>query len=134
MFRDKRSGFSWTASNIRIWSVVSQEYVVLLKTDLGYSQAGTYLGDDHKQYFSGDAALKAGGKDNTMNQFEVKVSREIIKRHMTTHRISSQAKSTKKAASLRRQSLDDEWTRFGHPATDRRRPRWISPAQEGPNP
>jgi len=34
--------------------------------------AGTYLGDDHKEYFSGDAALKAGGTDNTMNQFEVK--------------------------------------------------------------
>jgi len=34
--------------------------------------AGTYLGDDHKEYFSGEAALKAGGKDNTMNQFEVK--------------------------------------------------------------
>merc|ERR1712098_53258 len=34
--------------------------------------AGTYIGDDHKEYFSGDAALKAGGKDNTMNQFEVK--------------------------------------------------------------
>merc|ERR1711892_13665 len=34
--------------------------------------AGTSLGDDHKEYFSGDAALKAGGKDNTMNQFEVK--------------------------------------------------------------
>merc|ERR1712150_270116 len=34
--------------------------------------AGTYIGDEHKQYFSGDAALKAGGKDNTMNQFEVK--------------------------------------------------------------
>ena len=96
MSRDKRSGFSWTASNIRTWSVVSQEYVVLLDTDLGYSQAGTYLGDDHKQYFSGDAALKAGGKDNTMNQFEVKVSRKIM---MTTHRTSHQAKSTKKAAS-----------------------------------
>eukprot|EP00092_Neocalanus_flemingeri_P019800 GFUD01021444.1.p1 GENE.GFUD01021444.1~~GFUD01021444.1.p1 ORF type:complete len:573 (-),score=176.95 GFUD01021444.1:151-1659(-) len=34
--------------------------------------AGTYIGDDHKEYFSGDAALKAGGKDNTMNQFEIK--------------------------------------------------------------
>ena len=34
--------------------------------------AGTYIGDDHKEYFSGDAALLAGGKDNTMNQFEVK--------------------------------------------------------------
>ena len=37
--------------------------------------AGTYIGDDHKEYFSGQAALKAGGKDNTMNQFEdVRVS------------------------------------------------------------
>ena len=32
--------------------------------------AGTYIGDDHKEYFSGQAALKAGGKENTMNQFE----------------------------------------------------------------
>jgi isocitrate lyase len=32
--------------------------------------AGTYIGDDHKEYFSGDAALKASGKNNTMNQFE----------------------------------------------------------------
>ena len=32
--------------------------------------AGTNIGDDHKEYFSGEAALKAGGKDNTMNQFE----------------------------------------------------------------
>ena len=24
---------------------------------------------DHKEYFAGEAALKAGGKDNTMNQF-----------------------------------------------------------------
>jgi isocitrate lyase len=31
--------------------------------------AGSNMGDDHKSYFSGDAALKAGGKDNTMNQF-----------------------------------------------------------------
>ena len=36
-------------------------------------QAGTYIGDDHKEYFSGEAALKAGGKENTMNQFETKV-------------------------------------------------------------
>ncbi|EKF73259.1 isocitrate lyase [Alcanivorax hongdengensis A-11-3] len=32
--------------------------------------AGSNIGDDHKEYFSGEAALKAGGKDNTMNQFE----------------------------------------------------------------
>ena len=31
--------------------------------------AGSNIGDDHKEYFSGEAALKAGGKDNTMNQF-----------------------------------------------------------------
>ena len=34
--------------------------------------AGSNIGDDHKEYFSGDNALLAGGKDNTMNQFEVK--------------------------------------------------------------
>ena len=28
-----------------------------------------YALTDHKEYFAGDAALKAGGKDNTMNQF-----------------------------------------------------------------
>ena len=33
------------------------------------SMAGSDMGDDHKEYFSGDAALKAGGNDNTMNQF-----------------------------------------------------------------
>jgi isocitrate lyase len=31
--------------------------------------AGSNIGDDHKEYFSKDSALKAGGKDNTMNQF-----------------------------------------------------------------
>ena len=31
--------------------------------------AGSTIGDTHKEYFSGDKALKAGGKDNTMNQF-----------------------------------------------------------------
>ena len=31
--------------------------------------AGSNIGDDHKNYFSGDAALKAGGGANTMNQF-----------------------------------------------------------------
>ena len=33
------------------------------------NMAGSDVGDDHKEYFSGDAALKAGGADNTMNQF-----------------------------------------------------------------
>jgi len=31
--------------------------------------AGSNMGDDHKEYFSGDNALLAGGNDNTMNQF-----------------------------------------------------------------
>ena len=33
------------------------------------NMAGSDIGDDHKEYFSGDAALKAAGEDNTMNQF-----------------------------------------------------------------
>jgi isocitrate lyase len=33
--------------------------------------AGSNIGDDHKEYFSGEAALKAAGEDNTMNQFDV---------------------------------------------------------------
>ena len=31
--------------------------------------SGSNIGDDHKEYFSGNQALKAAGKDNTMNQF-----------------------------------------------------------------
>ena len=31
--------------------------------------AGSNIGDDHKEYFSGNQALKASGKDNTVNQF-----------------------------------------------------------------
>ncbi len=33
------------------------------------NMAGSDIGDDHKEYFSGDAALKASGEDNTMGQF-----------------------------------------------------------------
>lgn len=33
------------------------------------NMSGSDIGDDHKEYFSGDAALKAGGSHNTMNQF-----------------------------------------------------------------
>jgi isocitrate lyase len=33
------------------------------------NMAGSDIGDDHKGYFSGEAALKASGEDNTMNQF-----------------------------------------------------------------
>jgi len=34
------------------------------------NMAGSDIGDDHKGYFSGKAALKASGNDNTMNQFD----------------------------------------------------------------
>ena len=33
------------------------------------NMSGSDLGDDHKEYFAGEAALKAAGEDNTMNQF-----------------------------------------------------------------
>jgi isocitrate lyase len=34
------------------------------------NMAGSDIGDDHKGYFAGEAALKAGGAHNTMNQFD----------------------------------------------------------------
>ncbi|HKP79096.1 MAG TPA: isocitrate lyase, partial [Phenylobacterium sp.] len=33
------------------------------------NMSGSDIGDDHKEYFAGEAALKAGGMHNTMNQF-----------------------------------------------------------------
>ena len=33
------------------------------------NMSGSDIGDDHKDYFAGEAALKAGGAHNTMNQF-----------------------------------------------------------------
>ena len=33
------------------------------------NMAGSDMGDDHKEYFAGEAALKAGGAKNTSNQF-----------------------------------------------------------------
>ncbi|MGO4569081.1 isocitrate lyase [Rhizobium sp. 2YAF20] len=33
------------------------------------NMAGSDIGDDHKEYFAGEAALKASGEHNTMNQF-----------------------------------------------------------------
>ncbi|QIG79326.1 isocitrate lyase [Stakelama tenebrarum] len=33
------------------------------------NMAGSDIGDDHKEYFAKEAALKAGGEHNTMNQF-----------------------------------------------------------------
>ena len=34
------------------------------------NMAGSDMGDNHKEYFAGEAALKASGNDNTMNQFD----------------------------------------------------------------
>ncbi|MFM2279534.1 MAG: hypothetical protein RLZZ444_1765, partial [Pseudomonadota bacterium] len=33
------------------------------------NMSGSDIGDDHKEYFAGEAALKAGGVHNTMGQF-----------------------------------------------------------------
>jgi isocitrate lyase len=44
--------------------------------------AGSNLGDDHKTFFAGEKALKAGGKNNTSNQFEIKKNepkRKLVK-------------------------------------------------------
>ena len=41
--------------------------------------AGSNLGDDHKTFFAGDNALKAGGEKNTSNQFEIDVKDNKIK-------------------------------------------------------
>ena len=40
--------------------------------------AGSDLGDDHKTFFSGNKALKAGGAKNTSNQFEYKKEAEEV--------------------------------------------------------
>ena len=40
--------------------------------------AGSDLGDDHKTFFAGDKALKAGGEKNTSNQFELKTKAKTI--------------------------------------------------------
>ncbi|WP_424989428.1 isocitrate lyase [Flagellimonas sp.] len=42
--------------------------------------AGSDLGDDHKAFFAGDNALKAGGEKNTSNQFEI--NKKVGKREL----------------------------------------------------
>lgn len=39
--------------------------------------AGSDLGDDHKTFFAGEKALKAGGEKNTANQFETKNENKV---------------------------------------------------------
>ena len=45
--------------------------------------AGSDLGDDHKSFFAGDKALKAGGENNTSNQFEVKTTNNKVKQKLS---------------------------------------------------
>jgi isocitrate lyase len=49
--------------------VQRQEIRQGIRTVKHQDMAGSNIGDDHKEYFSGDQALKAGGTANTMNQF-----------------------------------------------------------------
>ncbi|MGI9530890.1 isocitrate lyase [Lutimonas sp.] len=44
--------------------------------------AGSDLGDDHKSFFAGDKALKAGGEKNTSNQFEIPSKEAKVKEPM----------------------------------------------------
>tara|TARA_B110000211_G_scaffold114497_1_gene132737 strand:- start:7045 stop:8664 length:1620 start_codon:yes stop_codon:yes gene_type:complete len=40
--------------------------------------AGSDLGDDHKTFFAGEKALKAGGENNTSNQFDIKEKEPML--------------------------------------------------------
>ena len=44
---------------------------------------GSDLGDDHKSFFAGDKALKAGGEKNTSNQFEMKSKNNNVKEKLS---------------------------------------------------
>ncbi|WP_179345480.1 isocitrate lyase [Winogradskyella ursingii] len=45
--------------------------------------AGSDLGDDHKTFFAGDKALKAGGEKNTSNQFKLKDDTKTTKEKLS---------------------------------------------------
>ncbi|MGO4918179.1 isocitrate lyase [Maribacter spongiicola] len=44
--------------------------------------AGSDLGDDHKSFFAGEKALKAGGEKNTSNQFDAGSSKKKIQKEV----------------------------------------------------
>jgi isocitrate lyase len=52
-----------------VLGVQRQEIRNGLPTVRHQNMSGSDIGDDHKEYFAGEAALKAGGVHNTMNQF-----------------------------------------------------------------
>ncbi len=45
--------------------------------------AGSHIGDDHKSFFAGDNALKAGGDKNTANQFAVYSEKDRVEENLT---------------------------------------------------
>jgi isocitrate lyase len=45
--------------------------------------AGSNIGDDHKTFFAGDNALKAGGENNTSNQFEGDHTQEKVEKKLS---------------------------------------------------
>jgi len=45
--------------------------------------AGSELGDDHKTFFAGEKALKAGGEKNTSNQFEISPIKNPIEKELS---------------------------------------------------
>ncbi|MFC0604367.1 isocitrate lyase [Winogradskyella pulchriflava] len=45
--------------------------------------AGSDLGDDHKTFFAGEKALKAGGENNTSKQFEMDAKSTIVKKKLS---------------------------------------------------
>ena len=45
--------------------------------------AGSDLGDDHKTFFAGDKAIKAGGEKNTSNQFEIPIKKKEVKKELS---------------------------------------------------
>ena len=74
--RDKRTGASkneWIRGAILMYWSIFWLFNIIDKV-IGGSQflwvgRDRFAHDDHKEYFAGEAALKASGKDNTMNQF-----------------------------------------------------------------
>ena len=55
------------------------------------NMSGSDIGDDHKEMFSGEAALKASGKDNTMNQFAAQRRRGTSLPPKLTHTINKES-------------------------------------------
>merc|ERR1712048_1098404 len=64
------------------------------------NMAGSDIGDHHKEFFSGDAALKAGTKENTMNQFEDPV-KEAGTKESTMDQFEDPVKATIQAVAVR---------------------------------